>query len=395
MVRALRGALKAAERGELVIGPEHEDVHSAVELWLTERLGALGERVHTGRSRNDQVTVDLRLFLKHRVLDLHALATELVGALLAFARRHQRLLWPGYTHQRRAMPSSAGLWAAGYANGLLDTIETLGGLWPRLDRSPLGSAAGYGVPLPLPREVVARALGFGGIDHAVTGVQNSRGKLEAAVLFWCTELGHDLAKLSTDVILFSSEEFGWIVLPAELSTGSSIMPQKRNPDLFELTRARTALVEGDLAQVMALKGKLAGGYHRDFQFLKAPLVRGLDTTGEMLAMMASALPRLGVDRERARAALTGDIMATDEAMRRVRGGEPFRRVYRELADAVKRGEATPRPSDADLLDARRSTGGIGNLGLAGLQSRLRAAVRWQRAERLRFDRAMRRLARGR
>jgi argininosuccinate lyase len=395
LVGALRGALKAAERGELAIAPEHEDVHSAVELWLTERLGALGERVHTGRSRNDQVTVDLRLFLKHRVLDLHAMATTLVGELLAFARRHQRVLWPGYTHQRRAMPSSAGLWAAGYANGLLDTIETLDGLWPRLDRSPLGSAAGYGVPLPLSREAVARALGFGGVDHAVTGVQNARGKLEAAVLFWCTELGHDLAKFSTDVILFSSEEFGWLVLPTELSTGSSIMPQKRNPDLFELTRARTALVEGDLAQVMGLKGKLAGGYHRDFQFLKAPLVRGLDTTGEMLAMLASALPRLGVDRERARLALSGDILATDEVMRRVRGGEPFRRVYRELAEAVKRGEATPRPSDADLAEARRSTGGIGNLGLAALQSRLRAVARWQRAERVRFDRAMRRLARGR
>jgi argininosuccinate lyase len=395
LVRALRGALKAAERGELAIAPEHEDVHSAVELWLTERLGALGERVHTGRSRNDQVTVDLRLFLKHRVLDLHAMATTLVGELLAFARRHQRVLWPGYTHQRRAMPSSAGLWAAGYANGLLDTIETLDGLWPRLDRSPLGSAAGYGVPLPLSREAVARALGFGGVDHAVTGVQNARGKLEAAVLFWCTELGHDLAKLSTDVILFSSEEFGWLLLPTELSTGSSIMPQKRNPDLFELTRARTALVEGDLAQVMALKGKLAGGYHRDFQFLKAPLVRGLDATGEMLAMLASALPRLGVDRDRARLALSGDILATDEVMRRVRGGEPFRRVYRELAEAVKRGEATPRPSDADLAEARRSTGGIGNLGLAALQSRLRAVARWQRAERVRFDRAMRRLARGR
>jgi argininosuccinate lyase len=293
------------------------------------------------------------------------------------------------------MPSSAGLWAAGYANGLLDTLESLAGLWPRLDRSPLGSAAGYGVPLPLPREAVAKALGFGGIDHAVTGVQNARGKLEAAVLFWCTELGHDLAKLSTDVILFSSEEFGWLVLPAELSTGSSIMPQKRNPDLFELTRARTALVEGDLAQVMALKAKLAGGYHRDFQFLKAPLVRGIDTTGEMLAMLASALPRLGVDRERARAALTGDILATDEVMRRVRGGDPFRRAYRDIAEAVKRGEATPRPSDEALAFARRSTGNVGNLGLPALGSRLRAAARWQRAERAGFDRAMRRLATGR
>jgi argininosuccinate lyase len=395
LVGALRGALKAAERGELVIGPEHEDVHSAVELWLTDRLGALGERVHTGRSRNDQVTVDLRLFLKHRVLDLHALATGLAGALLAFAHEHRRVLWPGYTHQRRAMPSSAGLWAAGYANGLLDTVETLAGLWPRLDRSPLGSAAGYGVPLPIPREAVARALGFGGIDHAVTGVQNARGKLEAAVLFWCTELGHDVAKLATDVILFSAEEFGWLVLPPELSTGSSIMPQKRNPDLFELTRARTALVEGDLAQVMALKGKLAGGYHRDFQFLKAPLMRGLDTTGEMLAMVASALPRLAVDGERARVALTGDILATDEVMRRVRGGEPFRRAYRDVAQAVKRGEPTPRPRDDVIAAARRATGGVGDLGLPALHARLRAAARWQRAERARFDRAMRRLATGR
>jgi len=395
LVAALRGALKAVERGELVIGQEHEDVHSAVELWLTERLGALGERVHTGRSRNDQVTVDLRLYLKHRVLDLHALATALAGELLAFARTHQRVLWPGYTHQRRAMPSSAGLWAAGYANGLLDTIESLTGLWPRLDRSPLGSAAGYGVPLPLPREAVAKVLGFGSVDHVVSGVQNGRGKLEAAVLFWCAELGHELAKLSTDVILFSAEEFGWLVLPTELSTGSSIMPQKRNPDLFELTRARTALVEGDLAQVMALKGKLAGGYHRDFQFLKAPLVRGLDTTGEMLAMVAGAVPRLGVDRTRARASLTGDILATDEVLRRVRGGEPFRRAYRDVADAVKRGEPTPAPSHAALLDARRASGNVGNLGVAPLADRLRAADRWRRTERARFDRAMRRLATGR
>ncbi|HEX5632840.1 MAG TPA: lyase family protein, partial [Gemmatimonadales bacterium] len=179
LAAALRSALRAAAQGELAIGPEHEDVHSAVELWLTARLGALGERVHTGRSRNDQVTVDLRLFLKDRVLGLHAQALDAAGALLVFAQRHRTALWPGYTHQRRAMPSSAGLWAAGYATGVLDTVETLAGLWPRLDRSPLGSAAGYGVPLPLPREAVARALGFGGVDHAVTSVQHARGKLEA------------------------------------------------------------------------------------------------------------------------------------------------------------------------------------------------------------------------
>src|SRR6185503_3966252 len=220
--------------------------------------------------------------------------------LLSFAQKHQNDLWPGYTHQRRAMPSSAGLWASAFAEGILDTVEALPSLWAQVDRSPLGSAAGYGVPLPLKREVAARALGFGDIEHNVASVQNGRGKLEAGVLFWCTQLGHELAKLSSDVILFSAEEFGFLVLPADLATGSSIMPQKRNPDLFELTRARAAMLDGDLGAVLHLRGKLTGGYHRDFQLLKEPLFRGLDRTGSMLAMMAHAVPKLGVNAERGR-----------------------------------------------------------------------------------------------
>ena len=182
MQRLLRNALRSAEAGKLAIGAEHEDVHSAVEFWLTRRDKRAGGMLHTGRSRNDQVAVDLRLYLKDRVLSLHARATGLSSVLLDFAAAHRSALWPGYTHQRRAMPSSAGLWAAAYAEGLLDTIESIAGLWPRLDRSPLGSAAGYGVPLPLDRKAAARALGFRDLDHNVAGVQNARGKLEAAVL---------------------------------------------------------------------------------------------------------------------------------------------------------------------------------------------------------------------
>ncbi len=392
LTAALRAALRAAAQGELAIGPEHEDVHSAVELWLTRRHGAVGERIHTGRSRNDQVATDLRLYLKDRVLALQARALDVAEALLRFARRHGTALWPGFTHQRRAMPSSAGLWAAAYAEGLLASAESLEGLWPRLDRCPLGSAAGYGVPLPLDRAATARALGFAEPDLVVTSVQNARGKLEAAVLWWCSELAHELAKLSADVILFSAEEFGWLVLPPELATGSSIMPQKRNPDLFELTRARAAQVEGALAEVYALKRALPGGYHRDFQFLKAPLFRGLDRTDEMLGMLASALPRLGVDRARGLAALTGDILATDEVMRRVRAGEPFRRAYRDVATAVKAGAVVPALGARELLAARRSLGAAGNLGLEQLGARLRAARRGNAARRRRFDRALARLA---
>lgn len=395
MRRALAAALRAVDAGELVIGPEHEDGHSAVEFWLTARHGDLGERLHAGRSRNDQVATDVRLFLKDRVLTLQAAMLALADVLLAFAATHRRALWPGYTHQRIAMPSSAGLWATGYAEGLLDAAEAVEGFWPRLDRCPLGSAAGYGAPLPLAREAAAKALGFAGPDLAVTSVQNGRGKLEAAVLFWCGEAAHECAKLSADVILFSADEFGWLRLPVPFSTGSSIMPQKRNPDLFELTRARAAALEGDLATLLALKGRLPGGYHRDFQFLKAPLLRGLGRTDEMLAMLTRAIPVLGVDAERGRAALSGDVLATDEVMRRVRAGEPFRRAYREVAAQVKRGEAMPVLSPSAIAAARTSTGGIGNLPLASLRRRVATIRRGNAARRRAFDRALARLLRRR
>jgi argininosuccinate lyase len=391
--RALLAALAAVDAGKLRIGAAHEDVHSAVEFWLTEHAGDVGARVHTGRSRNDQVAVDIRLYLKDEVLRLHGLMTDLADTLLQFAREYRRTMWPGYTHQRIAMPSSGALWAAGYAEGLLDAADSVIGFWSRLDRCPLGSAAGYGVPLPLDREAAARALGFSGIDQMVTTTQNGRGQLEAQVLFWCADAAQQCAKLSVDVILFSSEEFGWLILPPEWSTGSSIMPQKRNPDLFELTRARSAALEGDLAAVMAIKSKLAGGYHRDFQLLKAPLWRGVDRTREMLDMLNAALPHIGVDDARGRAALRQEVFATDEVMRRVRTGVPFRRAYRDVAASVKDGEAMPFIDPVALAAARTSTGAMGNLGLAALAARLRATRRWRNAESRWFERALAALTR--
>ena len=388
----LRAVLRAVDAGKLVIGAQHEDAHSAVEDWLTRRIGAAGARVHTGRSRNDQVACDIRLYLKRTILDVHAAGLDFAEALLAFASRHRQALWPGFTHQRRAMPSSAGLWAAGLAEVLLDALGGAASLWSRVDRSPLGSAAGYGVPLPIRREATMRALGFGGLDLAVTTTQLSRGQLEAAVLAWCTDVAHAASRAAADVILFSAEEFGFIVLPADLATGSSIMPQKRNPDLFELTRARAAMLDGDLGAVLHLRGKLTGGYHRDFQLLKEPLFRGLDRTGSMLAMMAYALPRLGVNAERGRAALAGDSLVTDEVMRRVEDGEAFRVAYRAVADEFKRGVEFPAPTSAEILARRTSTGGIGNLPVRELRGRRAGLERWARAERHRFDQAMVKLA---
>jgi argininosuccinate lyase len=387
----LRAAFRAVIAGRLTIGPQHEDAHSAVELWLTRRLGKTGERLHTGRSRNDQVACDLRLYLKDELPALQLSALAVVAALLDFAEGNRTALWPGYTHTRRAMPSSAGLWAAALGEGLLDTIEGLPALWARVDRSPLGSAAGYGVPLPLDREAAARALGFAGIDHNVATVQNGRGKLEADALFWCVQLGHELSRLASDVILFSGEEFGLLRLPAWLATGSSIMPHKRNPDLFELTRARVAALEGDLSTVLALRSKLTTGYHRDFQLLKEPFFRGLGRFREMLSMLALAIPELEVNREAGLDALAGGAVATDEVMRRVELGVPFRRAYREVAAALKRGETFPTPSSTRLIARRRSTGGLGRLDLRAAWRRWEQCRRWSERERARFHKAMDRL----
>lgn len=390
--RGLRDALIAVTAGKLAIGAEHEDAHSAVEMWLTARCGVAGEKLHTGRSRNDQIACDLRLYLKDALLARAGEAIALVQALLRFASRHRTVLWPGYTHTRRAMPSSAGLWAAAFAEGVLDTVELLPALWGRIDRSPLGSAAGYGVPLPLDRERTARALGFAGIDQVAGSVQNGRGKLEALVLGWCVDLAHDLSRFAADVILFSADEYGVLLLPEALATGSSIMPQKRNPDLFELTRARCAALEGDLVATLQIKGKLTSGYHRDFQLLKEPLFRGLDRAAEMLGILTGVPDRLAVDRKRCRERLAADVLATDEVMRRVETGTPFRRAYHEVAALVKRGEPFTRPADRAILDRRTSTGGLGNLGLGALGRRARVAATWQRRQARRFGRAMEALA---
>jgi argininosuccinate lyase len=391
-VKALRAALASHAAGRLSIGEEHEDVHSAVEFWLTRRFGDVGLGIHAGRSRNDQVATDLRLYLRDAVLGVHAQALEAAETLARFASRHRDVVWPGYTHQRRAMPSSAGLWALAHAEGLLDSAESLDAIYRRIDRSPLGSAAGYGTPLPYDRKGVARSLGFGGLDSSVTAVQNGRGKLEAAVLFWCAQLGHDLAKLSTDVILYSAEEFGWLVLPAELATGSSIMPHKQNPDLFELTRARAAQVEGALAEVLALGRGLPSGYHRDFQFLKGPLFRGIDRTTEMLGMMTSAIPRILVDRVRGARALSGDILATDEVFRRTATGTPFRTAYREVAAELKKGVKLPTLTPAEIVAARKVVGGMGNLALGEARKRISAGRRWNGKLRRRWEGALALLA---
>jgi argininosuccinate lyase len=321
--------------GHWEIALEEEDVHTALESRLTERVGAAGARLHLGRSRNDQVLAALRLYLKDEVEVLREGALAAAVALDRLAERESGTPLPGYTHLQPAMPSSVPLWAGGYAAELRDDAEGLAAALRRIDKNPLGSAAGYGVPLlPVDREATRASLGFAEVHEPVTAVQLSRGKAEAQVLFEIVLLMQDLGRLAADLVLFAMDELGFVSLPAEMTTGSSIMPQKRNPDVFELVRGRTATAHACLAEALGIVAKLPSGYHRDLQLLKAPLFRGIDLARDTLAIVAAALEGVRFHPERVR--LAPGLYAAEEAYRLVlEEGLPFREAYRRVGEKYR------------------------------------------------------------
>jgi argininosuccinate lyase len=330
-------ALAAAHAsGEWSIELADEDAHSALERRLTERIGAAGGRVHLGRSRNDQVLVALRLYLRDAVTELAAGAEGVIAALERVAAEQGTIALPGYTHMQPAMPSSVALWARGFAAELADDRDGLKRVLPRVEKNPLGSAAGYGVPsLRLDREATRKALGFATVHEPVTAVQLSRGKAEASLLFEIALLLGDLGRLASDLLLFYTNEFAFVTLPAEMTTGSSIMPQKRNPDVFELVRGTQATVVGALQETLALTAKLTSGYHRDLQRLKAPLFRSIDLAIDVLAIMAHALPNVRFRPENI--ALGPELHAAEQANELVvKEGIPFREAYKRVAAQLAR-----------------------------------------------------------
>jgi len=337
-LHAIRGGLHAlAEEhagGLWRVELQDEDVHGALERRLTERIGPDGGRLQLGRSRNDQVLAALRLYLKDAVPALAGGARGVAAALQGLAAAHAELVLPGYTHGQRAMPSSVLLWAGGFAAELEDDAHGLTGCLWRIDQNPLGSAAGYGTPgLPVDREKTRAALGFARTQEPVTAVQLSRGKAEAQVLFEVALLTSDLGRLAADLVLFNTAEFGFVELPEEMTTGSSFMPQKKNPDLYELARGRGACALAALVEALVLPAKLPSGYHRDLQLLKAPLFRALDQARATCALFAATLPRVRFRPERV--ALGPELYAAEEACRLVRReGIPFREAYRRVAENV-------------------------------------------------------------
>jgi argininosuccinate lyase len=329
-------ALAAAHAaGEWSIELADEDVHGALERRLTERIGEAGGRVHLGRSRNDQVLAALRLYLRDAIAALAAATDGVAAALERVATEQGTVALPGYTHMQPAMPSSVALWARGFAAELADDRAALLRVRERTDLNPLGSAAGYGVPnLAVDREATRAALGFARTQEPVTAVQLSRGKAEAALVFEIALLLGDVARLASDLLLFYTSEFAYVALPAEMTTGSSIMPQKRNPDVFELVRGAQATAMGALQEILALTAKLTSGYHRDLQRLKAPLFRSIDLAEDVLAIMAHALP--GVRFRPENIELGPELHAAEQANELVvKEGLPFREAYRRIAERLK------------------------------------------------------------
>lgn len=368
LISALAQLKPLTEARQLAISEAQEDGHTALEHALIERVGEAGKRIHLGRSRNDQVLLALRLLLRSRLHTLVGQVHQLAQVLLQFAQDHQSIDLPGYTHLRRAMPSSLGQWGVGYVEGLIEELEAANGLWLRLDRCPLGAAAGFGVPLPLRRERVAELLGFSRVQRSPVDAMNSRGRHEQALLDWLVSLAGTLEKLCWDLSLYSTEEFGFVRLPDAFTTGSSIMPQKRNPDVLELARGRCRELRGIAEWHRQIVTGLPGSYHRDLQLHKRPLLAGLDAAAATLDVLTRLVPVIKVNAERCAAAMSDELYAAHQAYVLVAGGQTFRDAYRQVGEAVIAGEFM---ADRAALSATH-TGGLGDLGLAHAAQELTA-----------------------
>lgn len=337
--------------GEVVLGPEDEDVHTRIENLLTDRLGELGGKLHTGRSRNDQVLLDTRLLCREKLVEAALSCVRLAASLAAFSGKQGDAPMPGYTHSRKAMPTTVGTWAAAHAEALVDHLRCIDATYELVGCNPLGAAAGYGVPMHLDTRRTAELLGFERTPVSPLYTINSRGILEHQLLSTLAGLMLSLSRMADDLVLFSREELGFFRIPQGFTTGSSIMPQKRNPDVLELVRARAASVVCQATQTAMIVKGLSSGYHRDLQQTKGPLISGLESTCMTLSVLRPLVGGLEVNRKALEKAMSPELYSTAEVYALVEEGTPFRSAYRK----VKATKALPEgigahggPPDIDL-----------------------------------------------
>ncbi|MDD6078887.1 MAG: argininosuccinate lyase [bacterium] len=356
LLAALREIYKVADRGEFVIEEGIEDVHSQVELMLTRSLGDMGKKIHSGRSRNDQVLLDLKLFTRAQIQELVAAVTDLFEVLIAQSNRYQAVLMPGYTHLQVAMPSSFGLWFGAYAESLVDDLQLLQAAYRVCNRNPLGSAAGYGSSFPLNRQLTTDLLGFDSLDYNVVYAQMGRGKMERTAAFAMAGIAATLSKLAFDACMFNSQNFGFIKLPDQFTTGSSIMPHKKNPDVFELTRAKCNKIQGLPQQITLISNNLPSGYFRDLQIIKEVFLPAFDELKDCLRMATHMLRELKVNEHILDDERYALMFSVEEVNRRVLAGVPFRDAYKQVGLEIEAGAFKP-----DKQVAHTHEGSIGNL----------------------------------
>ncbi len=365
-------------RGEFLVRREDEDCHTAIEGRLTALAGEAGKKIHTGRSRNDQVLCALRLYGREGLLDFTRTVLDCAAAFLSFAGDNKLIPMPGRTHLQPAMPSSVGLWAGSFAEDLLDCMILVEGAYRLNNRSPLGSAASYGVPLPLDREMESSLLGFDEPHHNVLSANNARGRIELVILEAVEQVLIVCSKAATDLILFSMPEFGYFILPEKLCSGSSIMPQKRNPDALELLRAKAGTVSSYVDRLKSVIRSLPSGYNRDFQETKEPFIKGLLLGISCLRILEQTLSSLKVDAGRLLAGFTPGIFATDAALDAVKKGASFREAYRAVGTDLSGVEAR---DPVGTLVQRDYTGAPGRLELDKAESAVEKWRSWEAVRR--------------
>ena len=356
LLAELKNIYKACEKGEFVIEDDVEDVHSQVEMLLTRKLGDMGKKIHSGRSRNDQVLVDLKLFTRHQLKEIADEVKSLFDELIAKSEQYKNILMPGYTHMQVAMPSSFGLWFGAYAESLADDLLFLQAAYRMTNRNPLGSAAGYGSSFPLNRTMTTRLLGFDSMDYNVVYAQMGRGKMERNVGFAIATIAGTLAKMAFDACMFNSQNFSFVKLPKECTTGSSIMPHKKNPDVFELIRAKSNKLQALPQQVTLIMNNLPVGYFRDLQIIKEVFLPAFDDLKDCLQMAAYIINKIEVNEHILDNPMYDPMFSVEEVNRLAANGMPFRDAYKKVGLDIEAGNFVP---DKNIHHTHE--GSIGNL----------------------------------
>ena len=369
LLAALRQIYAIADEGKFVIEEGIEDVHSQVELMLTRSLGDMGKKIHSGRSRNDQVLLDLKLFTRTQIKELVSAVGDLFDVLIAQSNRYKTVLMPGYTHLQVAMPSSFGLWFGAYAESLVDDLQLLQAAFKVCNRNPLGSAAGYGSSFPLNRQMTTDLLGFDSLDYNVVCAQMGRGKMERTVAFAMAGIAATLSKLAFDACMFNSQNFGFIKLPDQFTTGSSIMPHKKNPDVFELTRAKCNKIQGLPQQITLICNNLPSGYFRDLQIIKELFLPAFDELKDCLRMATHMLRELKVNEHILDDERYALMFSVEEVNRRVVAGVPFRDAYKQVGLEIEAGQFQP-----DKTVNHTHEGSIGNLCNTQIETMMQAVI---------------------